>query len=317
MSVFNPNEYVFRKLKRAGKRMPKELFVCEEKLDGESYMLMQGAAYGRGISTVTHRRENKWEGLPPWIKDQAQPDLLVHGELHVEGGTSSDVKSALCEGRDSGWDSDLAKRLRFTAHNIVHSNAGVLVQRDKLRSLGFEVPRALRIMSAKEGTWKLTSHWNNTTTPVLDTGMATTEQLIEIAKQEGIEGWVLKELGSSGKWWKLKVTWDYDCVVMGTKDGKGQFYGDVGALKVGMFEDTPSTGNTSCRQLVEVARCSGMTEEERAWMTQHRNELVGKVCVVTANGVCSLGRLHHPRFVRWRDDKPAHECTIDQLEEKR
>jgi len=65
---------------------------------------------------------------------------------------------------------------------------------------------------------------------------------------------------------------------------------------------------------IEVASVGGMTEVERKWMSDNREKLRGMVCEVEANGVASQGRLHHPRFIRWREDKNAHDCTIDQLE---
>lgn len=40
----------------------------------------------------------------------------------------------------------------------------------------------------------------------------------------------------------------------------------------------------------------------------------GAVCEVEYQDVASKGRLQHPRFVRWRDDKLAEECFISQIQ---
>ncbi len=303
---YDPDGLAFPKLKRAGDRMPRTTFMAEEKLDGESLMLIEGGAFGRRISEVTGHRENKWGAMPPWVQRLALLNTMVHGELHVLDGTSSDVKTALVEGRETGWTGDLCRRLRFTAHTCYRTPGSSDQHLAFLKSRGFDVPRVLVLDSYEDGHWAMASAWRVARVPALRD--VPFEHLLDIARRERLEGFVLKELGPDrGGWWKLKVTWTYDCVVVGTKDGAGQFYGDVGALIVGVFgldKDHP----------IEVASVSGMTEVERKWMTEHRDELVGRVCEVEANGVASQGRLHHPRFVRWRDDKSAHECTIDQLE---
>jgi len=308
-----PDDLVFPKLKKAGKKMPKEEFICEEKLDGESLMLIKGGAWGRRISEVTGHRENKWDQLPWWIQQKAQPEVLVHGELYVTGGVASDVKSAMKEGRETDWKGELAQRLQFVAYNLPYHDGGPIEHRAKLKDMDFDVPRVLMLRDFEAGHWALTQHWKQFSTPTM-LGIVP-EWLIEIAKREKIEGWVLKEIYTAAPWWKLRVTWTYDCVVMGTKDGTGMNFGDVGSLLVGMFTKVSETEPIAL--LEEVASVGGMTEAERDWMTEHRDELEGRVCEVEANGVCSRGRLHHPRFVRWREDKPANECTSEQLETKR
>lgn len=295
-------ELEFPKLKKAAPdSMPTDWYVAEEKLDGESIIIWGGHAYGRRVSTVTHKRENKWEQMPPWVQKQyGDPTLKVHGELHVEGGTSSDVKKALVEGRETNWAGDLCKRLRFTAYRVVDSTCkSASWHRIYLTNRGFRTPRVL--LRPSMGPLFLAAG-------IMEYAPNdfTFNELMKVARDNRIEGFVLKE--SKGLWWKLKVTWTYDCVVTGTKDGTGMNYGDVGALIVSMFgfDGEP----------VEVASVGGMTENERLWMTQNRKTLIGRVCEVEANGVCTQGRLHHPRFIRWREDKNPTDCTLDQIGER-
>ena len=61
-------------------------------------------------------------------------------------------------------------------------------------------------------------------------------------------------------------------------------------------------------ELKEVANVSGMKEDVR--YAFNPNEDIGRVIEVKAQEIASKGRLRHPRFIRWRDDKPQKECTI-------
>ena len=66
--------------------------------------------------------------------------------------------------------------------------------------------------------------------------------------------------------------------------------------------------------VVKVGECEGITEEDRAYMTRHKEELIGTVIEVKGNEIFNdTGRIRHPRFVRYRDDKRAEECTWETL----
>lgn len=62
------------------------------------------------------------------------------------------------------------------------------------------------------------------------------------------------------------------------------------------------------RHLV-VGECSGMNEETREYMTNHQDELIHTVIEVGANEILKTGKLRHPRFIRFRNDKEAERCT--------
>lgn len=62
------------------------------------------------------------------------------------------------------------------------------------------------------------------------------------------------------------------------------------------------------RHLV-VGECSGMTEETREYMTKNRDSLIHTVIEVGANEILKTGKLRHPRFIRFREDKEAERCT--------
>ena len=63
--------------------------------------------------------------------------------------------------------------------------------------------------------------------------------------------------------------------------------------------------------ILEVGECSGFDEETRQYMTDHQSELIGRVIEVKANEIFKdTGKLRHPRFLRFREDKSPLECTF-------
>lgn len=131
----------------------------------------------------------------------------------------------------------------------------------------------------------------------------------------GFEGAIVKDptaAYASGKrgygWFKMKATETADVVVMGTKDGKGKFTGQIGALVFGQYDDT---GN-----LVEQGSCSGMDDAQRAKFTREleAGTLLGTVIEIAHMGAMPTGGLRHPQFKRVRTDKDARTVTIsDQV----
>ena len=60
---------------------------------------------------------------------------------------------------------------------------------------------------------------------------------------------------------------------------------------------------------MEVCECSGYNDEYREYFTEHKDELLGSVVEVKANGVMKdSGRMRHPRFLRMREDKAPEQC---------
>lgn len=127
------------------------------------------------------------------------------------------------------------------------------------------------------------------------------------ARQIGsdVEGWMLK-IGNLHGWAKLKLEETIDLVVIGATEGKGKHAWGLGSLEGGVY----------CPDLRSVASVGGLTDEERADVTAAWDEdpdsVVGRVMEVKYQRVDARGRLRHPRFLRWRDDKDATECVASQ-----
>jgi hypothetical protein len=113
------------------------------------------------------------------------------------------------------------------------------------------------------------------------------------------EGFVMKdELWEN--WRKYKPFKTIDLIVDEVTEGRGQFTGLVGSLVCKTTE-----GHV-------IANVSGFTYDERVQLSESD---IGRVVEVKYQYVGSQGRLRHPTFVCFRDDKLPGDCGIDQDED--
>lgn len=109
-----------------------------------------------------------------------------------------------------------------------------------------------------------------------------------------------------GRWAKVKNERTIDCVVTGVVPGVGKYWGQVGALKL-------SVRRASDGLMIEIANASGMRDHVRASMDlADRDTWMRRVCEIEYERVGAKGRLQHPRFKCWREDKSLLECLTDQ-----
>lgn len=81
-------------------------------------------------------------------------------------------------------------------------------------------------------------------------------------------------------------------------------------LPLNWIDDRASFTQESEIKVIDIGECSGFDEEMRAYITEHRNELLGTAIEVQANEIFKdTGKLRHPRFFRLRPDKKPLECT--------
>lgn len=120
----------------------------------------------------------------------------------------------------------------------------------------------------------------------------------KLAIPEHCEGYVLKSCQGDLEPLKIKAELTADLIVTGYTEGKGKYIGLVGSLEGSLF------GQNSC------ADVGGFTDSERRIITDllRHNQLLYRVMEVKYQYVGAGGRLRHPRFVRWREDKSMSEC---------
>lgn len=112
-----------------------------------------------------------------------------------------------------------------------------------------------------------------------------------------------------------------------TPVSKFYYYDQIGTIEYGVILDSDDKGSIKkigelevkkcdllhngdkCEVLI-VGECGGFTDEDREYITGHKDELIGSVIEVKANEIFKdTGKMRHPRFLRFRQDKNKEECT--------
>lgn len=136
-------------------------------------------------------------------------------------------------------------------------------------------------------------------------------KMVESGKCKGLaEGFMLKHSNLTG-WKKVKKESTIDCFITGYVPGKGKYFGKVGSLTCCVY-------NREGKQ-IQIATAGGFNDEIRDWLTEqfehNIQDILGQVIELQYQFVATQGRLRHPRFKNWRDDKLMKDCTTDQDEE--
>ena len=135
----------------------------------------------------------------------------------------------------------------------------------------------------------------------------------------GIEGAILKNKDSvytpgkrrANTWYKVKSEKTADVVVTGFTDaneGKtGRWLGKIGAVRYGAYN--------AAGELVDVGQCSGMSDKERDYWTDLRDNggWENRVIEIKYNDLVGSGTPRHPQYRTERFDKKPEDCTMDQF----
>lgn len=241
--------------------------------------------YWPQLSGISHIRE-RIESLPD--------GTVLDSELHVPGMAETSVKTLIIAG-----DSQL--QLNPFAVPWFGGEDMRLVELSTINklitTLGFEHPETRYV----EGAFT----------------QQHVDLLLEEARSRSIEGWVLKAAHYQG-WWKLKPVKTVDCVVVKVHMGEGKHRYRMGALEISLYDEhgvlghpRGLAGDDASGWLCNVG--TGFTDFERTAIWANKESVIGKVVEVAYDSLAANGALKFPRFLRFRDDKEAKQCTTAQI----
>lgn len=233
-----------------------------------------------------------------WVHTVSQRlprDTAVMGELYIQGRPAAWLGRAL-----GARGADLAPLVRFAG----------------FATCGIGGKKVLPIHAPLDQVNSLLAYWGIETIPFQRVnlyddivGGVSPQYLIdtwddnEFAKQLNAEGLVFK-IGNMHEWYKWKPVKTIDCVCVGFTDGRGQHLGLIGSVRCAVY--------TANGKLVKIGNAGGFTKNMRVEISLEEEKYLGRVCEVQYQYATEDGKLRHPRFKRWRDDKTASECFTNQ-----
>lgn len=232
-------------------------------------------------------------------------DSQIFAELHCPGRFSTDVKTML---NAAGEDLRLTAFAAPTLGGVDQSSVCLSHAMKKLELLGLESTDTEIIWCGQAQA--LPPHNAYTMTSISKEDQ---DAMLADAVAQKLEGWVLKG-GHLENWYKLKPTKTVDCFVTGTTMSESaSFFGGLKSIDVAVYEQEWVGAPYKQRSLGTVG--GGF---EAAFRLEYdtdakRQTLVGRVCEVEYDSLASGGKLRFPRFLMWRTDKDAEQCTSDQL----
>lgn len=253
-----------------------------EKLDGHRYTVLRDS---KDIQVLSRSKDvDIWPKLRmnhPWwatrILDLPKGTIL-HCELYAPGRFATSVPTLINE-----MESDLEVSV-FAAPKIDGYDTTTLTLQSLHRvmnSFGFDTPDIYATYGTPREIDK--TFWQ------------------QFAVERRIEG-VVAKLGHFEGWYKIKPVKELDAIVTRWERGTGKNWDRLGGLHLALMHDG---------EMVDIGRVgTGFSDEQRDEITKAD---VGRVVQVQYDSVAAGGKLKFPRFIRFRDDKSAAECTQEQL----
>lgn len=272
---------------------PADDWVVEEKFNGDRRI----AQFTKERTYFTGRRDGINSGNKRDVSEclpmlsRAMPDfagLILDGELIVPGGNNSDTTEVV-----GGSALHALQVLQRPGHpGLIYKVFDILA----------EPGRDLTLYTWEQRRKKL-EHWvERLVLAGIELGKerfqisyvqpaSRGQALYEAILANGGEGVVLKWKRSKytdQRYWVKVKPWDLTVVrCMGFKAGEGKFQGLIGSLHFVELE-TGMHGS-----------CSGMTDAERAYMTEQQDSLIGRLFTLRYTSRLVSGAFQHPRFKGW------------------
>lgn len=301
-------------------------YIVEEKIDGCHYNCIGNRFFSTHLSEKTGYPVEKTENFPHLteIFQKLNLPIVLDGEINYMGKRSQDVTPVTGASPDKAVAyQEQNGYVQYTIYDVLKdSNGNDLcnkpwrVRREILEGIGAQLTKLTKFITVNPVIWT-------------DKG-----EFIKRTLQEGKEGGVLKHVnglyypGKRPMWNQIKVKQgaEDDVVIMDFEPPE-QYYtgkdvvnwphwedgepvtklyanGWVGAMIIGKY-------NTE-GQLVRVGTVSGMTDSERALISQKPSDYIGKVAHIKFMEKTNDGNYRHASFVQLHQDKNAFECVLDK-----
>lgn len=311
---------------KAAKAISSDEYVVEPKHDGMRALVVKDE---NGVEIYSRTGKKYSEHLPRLVEffnsldNDGSDSFILDGELaaikdwvSIEGQNVPIVDfNATMRVMGSNPDKAIAKQeetpITFIAFDLLHENGIDLLdtpfdERSRWLYNHFYYGESLSPVLYVNPVWHI---W--------------TEGIFSMLMDAGIEGAIIKHVDSvympgkraSKAWWKMKIEQTADVVVMGFHEAKeGKFFGQIGAIKFGAFDDQGD--------LRYVGKCSGMDDAERQrWTnirdTESEEQWNKRVIEVRYNDLVGSDEEYktprHPQFVIERIDKNPEDCLMEQF----
>lgn len=273
-------------------------YVAEPKLDGARYMLYLNDD-GTTVNLYSRRdfpRIDKAANVPHFAKPyKGLEGTILDGEVMLPSQTQLGDTTGIMNSAPAKAIAEQAKKglLEYNVFDVLYYNGQDMRKKplSERRKLLVAIVKAMH-----EPTVKVVPQYDDKA------------GLFKREVDAGREGVVLKNVGSSYgmNWVKCKRRSDFTVIVTGFQPGKGKYSKTLGALLFSVYQNGT---------LVEVGKCSGMTDDERDAIWANQAAWKGQPIDVFAQEVTKDGRLRHPVWHRKRDDVAPETCTWDKLKE--
>jgi bifunctional non-homologous end joining protein LigD len=265
-------------------KLDKLRFVQEPKIDGWRLQVEAGEDGVHAWTRTNHDATGKLPLVEDALRDLLVTDVRLDGEvvyLDKEGNPDFNFTSR-CMG--SGVDVCVAKQMdeeRYLSYVVFDLLR--IGDRD-LRSQPWEERRAtlVKLLGFRD-------HYVHVIAATAPSEEAHTANIDKFG-----EGSILKDMRApyAGKrhksWLKMKAEETMDVRIVNYKPGQGKYTGLIGAIT--FVAPDGSFGN-----------CSGMDDDTRVHISNHREKLIGSVIEVKHYGKLVDG-WRHPQFIRFRDE---------------